>query len=431
MEGSSPYGEVCGVAIRGTEQHGEKRVLIAVTLVTDEEAGLLPMRVARDSPRTEVTWDGVSTLKFTATLRNGQKVTGIFICVHEADDETHTLEVCVALTFHPHGWIRFERSHLILNREDVLKLHIPLSVIEENMFSNMISLPDIERLYGISLADKHKEDENGARNVATYRELPWAKRQATGQRALPTLARVRAEHIRAEERHIAETLEPKWRERVCTLVVSLLRNRRRTLAILRQWHAYPMFQNRKPHEIWSLFMEAVLYSPLRLHITQTALFLFQETALAIPLTWLNEDERIIASAMVVARKELFRSVTESRTTAQYTCKEFRLNSLLDKFVCRNFVVHLFVSDCVAQAVRKGSERPTLLLVTIEAAGRCWVKHKDNSFLYYLKRALEKRTVVQDVAHMGMYVTIGDCVPSYTYQAPDRTKPVRLPCWTPK
>ena len=178
-------------------------------------------------------------------------------------------------------------------------------------------------------------------------------------------------------------------------------------------------------------MEAVLYSPLRLQITQTSLFLFQDPALAIPLAWLNEDERIIASAMVVSRKELFRSVTESRTTAQYTCKDFRLDGLLEKLVCRNFVVHLFVSDCVAQAVCKGAERPTLLLVTIEAAGRCWVRHKDNAFLYYLKRALEKRTVVQDVAHMGMYVKIGDCIPSYTYQAPDRSKPIRLPCWTPK
>ena len=108
MEGVSPYGEVCGVAIRGTEQTGEKRVLLAVTLVIDEEAGLLPMRLARDSPRTELTWDGVTTLKFTATLRSGQKVTGNFTCVHEAND-AHTLELCVSLTFHPHGWVRFER----------------------------------------------------------------------------------------------------------------------------------------------------------------------------------------------------------------------------------------------------------------------------------------------------------------------------------
>jgi len=178
-------------------------------------------------------------------------------------------------------------------------------------------------------------------------------------------------------------------------------------------------------------MDAVLYSPLRLQVTQTALFLFQESALAIPLAWLNEDERIIVTDMVVARKDLFRSVTESRVTARYTCKEFRLDTLIDKLVCRKFIVHLFVSDCVERATLKDKERPTLLLVVIEAVGQCWVRHKDNPFLYYLKRALERRSVVDDVAHMGMYIEIGDCVPSYTYQTPDRSKAARLPCWTPK
>jgi len=468
-EAASPYGEVCGVAVRGTEQIGEKRVLFAVTLITDEGANTLPMRLAHDTSRTEIAWDGVSTLKFTAVLRSGNKVSGSFTCVHDAS-EGHSLELCVALTFPPHGWIRFERSPwsvhlgrshsdhpcgrtgprglsiwvnpilttpmrenrstLLLNREDVLRLHIPLSIIEENMFRNALSMPDIERLYGMSLADKDR-DRQGAVNVATYRELPWAKRQAVGQRALPSLARVREEKLKAEANLVSQTLEPKWRERVGMLVVSLLRNTRRTLEIIRRWHAYPMFQNRKPHEIWSLFMEAVLYSPLKLHITQTSLFLFQETALAIPLTWLNADERIIVTDMVVARKELFRSVSESRVTAQYSCKDFRLDGLLDKLVCRYLIVHLFVSDCVHRATLKDRERPTLLLVTIEAAGICYVKHKDSRFLFYLKRALEKRTVVQDLAQMGMYIKIGDCVPTYTYEAPDRTKPRRVPCWTPK
>ena len=154
MEGGSPFGEVCGVAIRGTEQQGERRVLLAVTLITDEEASILPMRLARDSPRTEIAWDGVTTLKFTATLRSGHKVTGNLICVHEAEDTFRRLELCVSLTFHPHGWIRFERSYLTLDREDILKLHIPLSVSEKNMFGNTLPLADIERLYGLSLADK-------------------------------------------------------------------------------------------------------------------------------------------------------------------------------------------------------------------------------------------------------------------------------------
>jgi hypothetical protein len=410
---------------------GEKRVLFAVTLITDEGQNVVPMRLSPDSPLTEIAWDGVSTLKYTSVLRSGNKVTGNFTCMHEPNaEEDHTLELCVALTFHPHGWVRFERSTLILNREDELRLHIPLSVCEQNMFRNALALPDIEKLYGKSLADKQAEDT--WRAVATYRELPWAHRPSrVGQRSLPTLARVKEDTLRAEARLIAETLEPKWKERLGMLVVSLLRNRERTRTIIRQWHAYPMFQNRKSHEIWSLFMEAVLYSPLRLQITQHSLFLFQEPALAIPLTWLNADERIIATEMVKARTELFRSVSESRVTAQYTCKDCRLDGMLDKLLCRNLIVHVFVIDCVARATLVGRERPTLLLVTISAAGHCYVKHKHNRFLYHLKRALERRTLIQDVAQMGQFVQIGDCIPAYTYQAPDRTQAARKPRWTPK
>jgi hypothetical protein len=403
--------------------------------LVDEGANLMPMRLAHDSPKTEITWDGVSTLKYRCVLKSGNEVTGNFTCVHEANDE-HSLELCVSLTFHPHGWVRFKRSTLLLNREDVLRFQIPLSVCEENMFRNALTLPDMERLYGMSLADKNTSnsagEDNSGKRVATYRELPWASRKAAiAQRPLPTLARVREDTLRAEARYVEETLVPLWRERLGMLIVSLLRNKDRTRKIIRAWHAYPMFQNRKCHEIWSLFMEAVLYSPLRVQITQQALFLFQETGLAIPLTWLNADERIIVTDLVVARKELFRSVSESRVTAQYTCKDFRLDGVLEKLVCRNFIVHLFVSDCVEQATRKGRERPTLLLITIEAAGQCYVKHKDNRFLSLLKRALERRTVIQDVAQMGMFIQIGDGVPAYTYQPPDRSKPTRLPTWTPK
>jgi hypothetical protein len=442
---TSPYGEVCGVAMRGTEQIGEQRVLFAVTLLVDEGVNVLPMRLSPDSPRTEVTWDGVSTLKYVAVLRSGSKVTGNFTCVHEAHDEQHSLELCVSLIFHPHGWVRFERASLVLNREDVLKLDIPLSIKETHMFRSLLSMPDIERLYGKSLADKHGDDDGGdggasaarenGTNVATYRELPWARRKSApaGRGALPTLARAREDVVLNEVRQMKEVLEPRWKERVAMLVVSLLRNKERTLVLIRKWHAFPMFQNRKPHEIWRLFMEAVLYSPLRLQITQSALFLFQETALAIPLEWLSVRERIIASEMVVARKELFRNTSESRVTAQYKCKDFRLDALLDKLVCRNLVVHLFVSDCVTLATLKDRERPTLLSVTLEAVGWCMTRHKENRFLYFLKRALERRTVVQDVAHMGMYVQIGDCVPSYTYEPPERGQhqATRRPTWTPK
>jgi hypothetical protein len=410
---------------------------MAVTLVVDEGANLMPMRLSPDSPRTEVVWDEVSTLKYVAVLKSGNKVTGNFTCVHDATTDAHSLELCVALTFHPHGWIRFQRSHLSLNREDVLRLHIPLSVCEENMFRNALALPDIERLYGMSLADRTNAangDEDGGRKVATYRELPWAmrrRRDGVQNMPMPTLERVRQDTLRAESHYVSEVLEPEWRERLGMLVVSLLRSRERTREIIRHWHAYPMFQNRQPHEIWALFMEAVLYSPFKVQLTQDALHFFQETALAIPLSWLNADELIIVTAMVAARKQLFHSISESRVTARYTCKDFRLDHLLDKAVCRNFIVHVFVSDCVQRATLQGMERPTLLLVTIEATGRCLMKHKDSRFLELLKRALETRNVVQDIAHLPMFVQIGDCAPAFTYTPPDRSKPDRLPRWTPK
>ena len=192
---------------------GERRVLMAVTLVVDEGANLMPMRLSPDSPRTEVVWDEVSTLKYVAVLKSGNKVTGNFTCVHDATTDAHSLELCVALTFHPHGWIRFQRSHLSLNREDVLRLHIPLSVCEENMFRNALALPDIERLYGMSLADRTNAanggDDDGGRKVATYRELPWAmrRRRDGGQNMpMPTLERVRQDTLRAESRYVSEVL---------------------------------------------------------------------------------------------------------------------------------------------------------------------------------------------------------------------------------
>ena len=308
------------------------------------------------------------------------------------------------------------------------------------MFRNALALPDIERLYGMSLADRTntgagvEDDDDQGRKVATYRELPWAsrrRRDGVQNRPMPTLERVRQDTLRAESRYVTDVLEPEWRERVGMLVVSLLRSKERTRDIIRHWHAYPMFQNRQPHDIWTLFMEAVLYSPFKVQLTQDALHFFQEPALAIPLSWLNADELIIVTAMVAARKQLFLSISESRVTARYTCKDFRLDHLLDKAVCRNFIIHLFVSDCVQRATLLGRERPTLLLVTIEAAGRCLMKHKDNRFLELLKRALETRNVVQDIAHLPMFVQIGDSVPAYKYTPPDRSKPDRLPCWTPK
>ena len=53
-------------------------------------------------------------------------------------------------------------------------------------------------------------------------------------------------------------------------------------------------------------------------------------------------------------------------------------------MCRRFVVHQFVLDCVERALLKGHERPTLLFVTIEAVGLCYVRHKNDPFLQYMK-----------------------------------------------
>jgi len=191
-----------------------------------------------------------------------------------------------------------------------------------------------------------------------------------------------------------------------------------------------MLKDRRPDEIYAAFIGIVLYNPCHLHIRQDSLHFFEDPALAIPLGWLNADERIIVTDMVINRRLLFRHVNEG-IGHTYSCKGFRMDSFLGKAICRRFIVHQFVSDCVERATVKGRERPELLLTMIEVIGRCYVNDKRSDFLYYLKRSLEQCTVVQDVMHLPMYVSIGDAVPAYAYTPPDRSRPHRQPCWTPK
>ena len=412
----SPFGEVCGLAARGTEQVGLRRVLFAVTLLVDEEANVLAMRVSPDSPQTEITWDGVSTLVYTATLRSGNTVNASFTAVHTADE--NSLELCTALTFHPHGWVKFARSTLVLNRYDVFRVNIPLDVVDKSMFRSSVATADIERLYGKSLTAG-----NGSNGMVS-----WLK--ARKALPVPSFTRVVEDGRRKEQRHIEDQLEPAWKERIAMLVTSLLRHPQRTRQIIRRWHAYPMFANKRPCETYALFMETVLTSPRQMRVTQSALHLFRDPALAIPLSWLSTEERIIFTDIVMHRQELFRHV--SQTPGQnYNCTGFRLDSLLSKLVCPRFVVHQFAMDCVERATLLGRERPTLLLTLNEAAGACHVRNKRDPFLLFLKLALERRSVIDNVAQMPMYVTIGDAVPVYAYRPPDRSHPQRVPCWTPK
>jgi hypothetical protein len=248
----------------------------------------------------------------------------------------------------------------------------------------------------------------------------------------PSFALVHTQVQRKEARLVEEHLEPAWCERLTALVASLLRHAQRTRQILRKWHAYPMFANKKPCETYALFIETLLASPCQLRITQSALHLFRDPVLAIPLSWLTTEERIILTDMVVSRKDLFRHVSQStQNRAQYVCSGFRLDPMLARLVCPRFVVHQFVMDCVERATLVGRERPTLLLTMVEAAGLCHVHNKRDPFLFFLKLALERRSVVRDVAQLPLYVRIGDAVPAYAYQAPDRSRPQRRPCWTPK
>jgi hypothetical protein len=427
---SSPFGEVCGLAARGTEQTGLRKVLFAVTLSIDEGASALPMRLAADTPQKEIAWEGVSNVVYVAVLRNGNPVRASFTCVHrsssaEGDDgDGHSLEICTALTFHPHGWVRFARTTLLLNRYDVLRFDIPLDIVDKSMFRSHVAVADLERLYGLSLTDATAS--NGSSNGNGLSSFVKARKN----RIFPSFALVHNESQRKETRLIEDHLEPAWRERVTSLAASLLRHPQRTRTIIRKWHSRPMFKDKNPCQTWALFIETLLNSPCQMRITQNALHLFKDPALAIPLTWLSTEERMVFTDIVIDRAALFRHV--SRTPDQhYACSGFRLDGLLSKVICPRYVVHQFVLDCVTRALLPGRERPTLLLTTVEAVGICHVHNRRDPFLYFLKRALEHRTVLNDVAQLPLYIRIGDAVPLYAYQPPDRSKPQRQPCWTPK
>ena len=424
----SPFGEVCGLAASGTVQLGLRNIVLAVVLSIDEGSNFLPMKLAETSPQSSPTWQGVSSLIYTAVLRSGHRVNANFTCVHTQNEEdtfyednaadAHTLEVFPLLTFHPHGWVRFKRSVLSLNRSDVLRYSLPLDIVEESMFRSTVAMADIERLYGKKLCDDQGESPS------------WIKNRQRSTRSIASIARLRIDSEQEERRLIETVLEPQWRERVTALAASLLRHPERTRVILRQWHAAPMFRNKLPHETYATFMETVLRSPVALCLKRNALHFFQDPALAIPVSWLTLDERIIVHDLVVHRKELFRHVSET-PGQQYVCNEFRLDKLLSTVICRRFIVHQFVLDCVQRAACAGRERPELLLTIIEATGLCLVQNRRDEFLLHLKQAVECCNVLHDVAAMPLYIAIGDAVPAYAYKPPDRSQPQRQPCWTPK
>jgi len=68
----------------------------------------------------------------------------------------------------------------------------------------------------------------------------------------------------------------------------------------------------------------------------------------------------------------------------------------------------------------------LILTLISAVGRIYVKNKKDPFIARLMMAVEKRTILDDVRHMGMFIVIGDSKPEYEYNSGLRVSGSRLP-----
>lgn len=438
MDNTSPFGEVSGLSVKGTVQRSEMKVILAVTLDTDDGLNSLHMKLAVDSPHSAVEWDGVGSLRYTARLASGNGVDVVLTYVHCAED--NTLSLAPVMHFNPHGWIKLNSDTVMQLDHSVYSYRIPHDIVEEHLLrhtaSSLAKLVDIESVYGLTLADK--------RDPTRYSQLPFiAKRRRpapsqaflrefnkaggggddnddNGTSKIPRLEdystfveeKVRREK---EERALVENvLEPAWEEEVLQGIRAIFKNRRRVRELVRHWHAHPSMTGELPSRTFEQFITRLLGTSCRLEMTESFVCFFSDPALNVPRAWLTMSELVFVNKLFVARKDLFGSVKHGYADS-YKLSHFRLNHLVKKAICTRFIVQQFCLDCIEYSLRM--QEPILILTLIGAVGAAYVKNKRDPFLTRLVISVEKKTILEDVGQMGMFVAIGDSAPEYEFNTP--------------
>jgi hypothetical protein len=74
---------------------------------------------------------------------------------------------------------------------------------------------------------------------------------------------------------------------------------KRRVAILLRWHTLgQLFGGKSLRDEFGQFVEAILYEPIQVRLTRDHLYVFKNKALAIPFTWLTEEEQYVVATWV-------------------------------------------------------------------------------------------------------------------------------------
>lgn len=221
---------------------------------------------------------------------------------------------------------------------------------------------------------------------------------------------------REEQRQIENALLiPEWENLITTCVRSMFRNTQRVRQLLRKWNEHPPFS----HDVIASFVQTILTSPINLQMTNTHVYFFTDRALGIPRAWLTRDEHIFINKLVVARNQLFHSISGQGASSTYTLGAFKLNTLIAAVVCPRFIVQQFALDLVECGFRIGDM--TLISALVTGVSLCWVRNKRDPFIARLLIATETRSILDDIRVMGMFVKIADAAPEYEFHVPRTTK----------
>ncbi len=453
---SSPFGNVCGIHLRGTMQDNGRTVQLSVYLISD--AGLTERHVAPQQKGQGILWGEMGDVTYQMRLEESGVSEVIVLLSYLHDVEERTLMSSVVVHFVPHGWVKLKDVSVPLNREaPTTELQIPGDITEEKLNTTPRSNDNIESIYGLRLANRdtvlkyHNHFEKRPRHDAKVsvedddddEETHGAKKikpTPTLVAVLPSLPHdfssfARQRELSAErELKYAKDVAVEWEQPLRDFFKGILADPFRVRDLVRMWHSrlIPIAtttisgangvgvvvdpDRTSPVRIFHVFMNSLLYAEKMLELTETHLYLFNPAiapSLGIALSWLTTDEQIFCNRIYVHRARLFQRRHEP-DASRYRLSRFWLDKLVvETAFCTRFVVYQFALDCIDCTLR--ARRPIVLLTLISAAGRLYVENPRDPFVARLKMALEKPSIKSAVEEMGMFVRIGlsgGCEPDY-------------------
>lgn len=432
MSNNSPFGEVSGLMVKASSNPGEQKVMLILQLETDNGLNHLLMKVDEGSVEQRITWNNYGNILFTARLRSGDYVNVRFGYVHNVDDG-NTLSISIVMDFNPHGRITLPDQvlHLEKTAQNLFlsscehRYNIPLDIVDQTLYRKTPNdiFADLESLYGMPLRNEDGKQLDIVKTMkaplftARFRKpAPGMNMSMLGNGPLSledysTFMEEKAKAAEREARFISEQLLPRWEYKFINSMKAIFQKQQRIRAILRHWHAVPPFIETNATNMIAKFITVVLYGKMSLRITESHIYLFDdEPSLGIPRQLLTTDELMFVQDMFVERNQLF-SVIKYGHQKQYHMSSFRLNTLLERAICRRYIIHQYALDMTEYALK--AQRPCHILTLNAAVGQCYIENKKDLFLIKLKAAMAyKRNIVDNIYCMSMFVQIAGSNPEY-------------------